>query len=346
MHAPPAFRSRSKVGEPGSSRSLDNGIGIASVELPLALQRHATSKLNAFEDLDGLQTLGFRGEALPSIAAVSALKVRSRQADAQQAASVQVDYGSVDAVHAESGSAGTIVQVRDLFENVPARRKFQRQPSTESGLIGRLVSAYGAAYPEIGFTLTIDGRRSFSTAGNGVLIEAATAVYGLDVGRAAIELMEPDIDAQVPGVTISGWLCAPTVTRSHRQQMIFFVNGRQIQSRTLMYALEEAYHTLAHGGPPSGNHGAYRARSRPGRCQCPPDQSRSEVRRRARGGTRDLPLGTRHADQDSAGRTSQDSDRELGADFLDLRALAASDHRASVIPATRADASLGDSRGI
>jgi DNA mismatch repair protein MutL len=136
------------------------------------------------------------------------------------------------------------VQVRDLFENVPARRKFQRQPSTESGLIVRLVSAYSAAYPGIRFSLTVDGRRSFSTSGSGDLIEAANAVYGLDVGRSAIELLEPDPDARVPGVWISGWICAPTVTRSHRQQMIFFVNGRQIQSRTLMYALEEAFHTL------------------------------------------------------------------------------------------------------
>ena len=223
---------------------VDNGIGIAAPELPLALQRHATSKLSAFEDLDGLRTLGFRGEALPSIAAVSSLRVRSRTSESQQAASVRINFGASDPVASESGTSGTSVQVRDLFENVPARRKFQRQPSTETGLIVRLVSAYAAAYPEIGFTLTVDGRRSFSTSGSGDIIEAATAVFGLDIGRAAIELMEPDPDARVPGVTTSGWLCAPTVTRSHRQQMIFFVNGRQIQSRTLMFALEEAYHTL------------------------------------------------------------------------------------------------------
>ncbi|MCA9861136.1 MAG: DNA mismatch repair protein MutL, partial [Thermomicrobiales bacterium] len=130
------------------------------------------------------------------------------------------------------------------FENVPARRKFQRQPSTESGLIVRLVSAYAAAYPQIAFTLIVDGRRSFVTTGSGDLIEAAATVYGNEVGRAAIELVEPEFDARVPGVTVSGWLCAPTITRSHRQQMVFLMNGRQIQSRTLMYALEEAYHTL------------------------------------------------------------------------------------------------------
>lgn len=233
--------------EAGGTRLIevvDNGIGMSALEIPLALQRHATSKLSVFEDLDGLQTLGFRGEALPSIAAVSSLRVRSRPIDSQLAASVRVEFGSIDPVSQESGSTGTIVHVRDLFENVPARRKFQRQPSTETGLIARLVSAYASAYPEIGFTLTLDGRRSFSTTGSGELIEAATAVYGLEVGRAAIELQEPDLDARVPGVTTSGWICTPTVTRSHRQQMVFFVNGRQIQSRTMMYALEEAYHTL------------------------------------------------------------------------------------------------------
>jgi len=192
--------------EAGGTRLIevvDNGIGMSALEIPLALQRHATSKLSVFEDLDGLQTLGFRGEALPSIAAVSSLRVRSRPIDSQLAASVRVEFGSIDPVSQESGSTGTIVHVRDLFENVPARRKFQRQPSTETGLIARLVSAYAAAYGEIGFTLTLGGRRRFSTTGSGELIEAATAVYGLEVGRAAIELQEPYLDGRVSGVTTS-----------------------------------------------------------------------------------------------------------------------------------------------
>lgn len=233
--------------EAGGTRSIevvDNGVGIEADQLPVALQRHATSKLTLFEDLDSLVTLGFRGEALPSIAAVSSIRVRSRTVDSNNAASIRVEFGSIEDVRGDSGDAGTVVQVRDLFENVPARRKFQRQPSTESGLIVRQVGAYAAAYPAIGFALDVDGRRSFSTTGSGDLVEAATAVYGVDVGRAAIELVEPELEARVPGIEISGWICAPTVTRSHRQQMTFFMNGRQIQSRTLMYALEEAYHTL------------------------------------------------------------------------------------------------------
>lgn len=233
--------------EAGGTRAIevtDNGTGIGQDQLELALQRHATSKLSAFEDLDDLRTLGFRGEALPSIAAVSSLQIRSRTSDAASAATIRGAFGAIETARPDRGDVGTVVHVRDLFENVPARRKFQRQPSTESGLIVRLVSAYAAAYPEIGFTLTVDGRRSFATSGNGDLLDAATAVYGIDVGRAALELVEPEPGARVPGVRISGWICAPTVSRSHRQQMVFFMNGRLIQSRTLMYALEEAYHTL------------------------------------------------------------------------------------------------------
>ncbi|MCO5222496.1 MAG: DNA mismatch repair endonuclease MutL [Thermomicrobiales bacterium] len=233
--------------EAGGTRSIevvDNGAGMTPDELPLALQRHATSKLTEFDDLDLLHTLGFRGEALPSIAAVASVRVQSRPAGSQHGGALRVEFGAVGATEPAGGDTGTTVQVRDLFENVPARRKFQRQPSTESGLIVRLVSAYAAAYPQIAFTLIVDGRRSFVTTGSGDLIEAAATVYGNEVGRAAIELVEPEFDARVPGVTVSGWLCAPTITRSHRQQMVFLMNGRQIQSRTLMYALEEAYHTL------------------------------------------------------------------------------------------------------
>lgn len=233
--------------ELGGTRSIevvDDGIGMHADDLALAVQRHATSKLSAFEDLDDLHTLGFRGEALPSIAAVSSIWMRSRPQDAVSAASIRGDFGLIEIARSESGAPGTVVQVRDLFENVPARRKFQRQPSTESGLIVRLVSAYAAAYPRIAFSLTVDERRSFSTTGSGNLLETATSVYGIEVGRAALELIEPEPEARVPGVSVSGWICAPTVSRSHRQQMIFFMNGRQIQSRTLMYALEEAYHTL------------------------------------------------------------------------------------------------------
>jgi DNA mismatch repair protein MutL len=223
---------------------VDNGCGIAVTDLPLAVQRHATSKLAAFEDLDFLRTLGFRGEALPSIGAVSTLAIRSRIGEATHASLLRVSYGEVAEPVAIGAAEGTAVTVRDLFANVPARRKFLRQPGTETGYIQRAVAAYAAVYPTIAFELTIDGRRAFVTDGSGDAIAAATATYGAEVGRAAIVLEPPDESAAVPGMDVEGWISSPKLSRSHRQGIVIFVNGRWVQNRALGFALEEAYHSL------------------------------------------------------------------------------------------------------
>lgn len=223
---------------------VDDGCGIAVAELPLAVQRHATSKLATFEDLDSLSTLGFRGEALPSIGAVSTLAIRSRVPEATHASLLRVTYGEVTAPMSVGAAEGTAVTVRDLFANVPARRKFLRQPGTETGYIQRAVAAYAAVYPAIAFELTIDGRRSFSTDGSGDTIAAATAAYGAEVGRAAIVLEPPEALAAVPGMDVEGWISSPELSRSHRQGIVIFVNGRWVQNRALGFALEEAYHSL------------------------------------------------------------------------------------------------------
>jgi DNA mismatch repair protein MutL len=223
---------------------VDDGCGIAPVDLPLAVCRHATSKLSSFEDLDSLTTLGFRGEALPSIGAVSTLTIRSRTADTTHASLLRVTFGDVDTPVTVGASQGTAVTARDLFGNVPARRKFLRQPSTETSYIQRAVSAYAAMYPAVAFELVIDGRRAFVTAGSGDAIAAATAAWGTEVGRAAILLEVLDESAAVPGVTVDGWITAPELSRSHRQGIVIFVNGRWVQNRALAFALEEAYHSL------------------------------------------------------------------------------------------------------
>jgi DNA mismatch repair protein MutL len=222
----------------------DNGAGIAADELPIAIQRHATSKLREFEDLDRLETLGFRGEALPSIAAVSDMSIRTRTAAADVASEITIDYGRVLPLKRISGPGGTRVTVRDLFGNVPARRKFLRQAATESAYIQRTVAAYATAFPTVQFSLAVDGRRLIATDGAGSLQSAAVGVFGVDVGRALLELGVLDPSASVPGVVVSGWVGAPEVTRSHRQDLQFFVNGRWIQNRALSFALEEAYHSL------------------------------------------------------------------------------------------------------
>jgi DNA mismatch repair protein MutL len=223
---------------------VDNGCGISAEDLPLAVQRHATSKLASFEDLDRLATLGFRGEALPSIGAVSSLAIRSRPHDAAHASLLRLEYGQISPVVPVGAAEGTAVTVRDLFGNVPARRKFLRQPGTETGYIQRAVAAYAAIYPNVAIDLNVDGRRVFTTDGSGDPIAAATAAWGADVGRAAIALEPLDESAAVPGVDVTGWVSSPEVSRSHRQGIIIFVNGRWVQNRALAFALEEAYHSL------------------------------------------------------------------------------------------------------
>jgi DNA mismatch repair protein MutL len=222
----------------------DDGCGIPPNELSLAVRRHATSKLTAFEDLNRLVTLGFRGEALPSIAAVASLTLQSRPPAETNGVELRVDFGELQPTRLIAAPVGTVVTVRDLFANVPARRKFLRQLSTESAYIVRAVSAYAAAYPGTAIELTVDDRRVLATDGAEDPIAAAVGVYGIEVGQAAIPVSPLEAAAAVPGVTIEGWVGGPAVTRSHRQGLVFFVNGRWIQNRPLAFALEEAYHSL------------------------------------------------------------------------------------------------------
>ncbi|MBX3069628.1 MAG: DNA mismatch repair endonuclease MutL [Thermomicrobiales bacterium] len=223
---------------------VDNGCGIAPEQLPLALSRHATSKLSAFEDLDSLRTLGFRGEALPSIGAVSHLVLRSRAAGEETGYQAVVSFGDSRQIAPVAAPEGTTVVVADLFENVPARRKFLRKPSTETAAIQRAIEAYALANPGVAFHLEIEGRKVFSTQGDGDPLSAAVTVLGSDVGNAAMPLAGLDESARVEGVRATGWICAPSVNRATRRSIVLFVNGRWIQNRTLTYALEEAYHTL------------------------------------------------------------------------------------------------------
>ncbi|MBA3415835.1 MAG: DNA mismatch repair endonuclease MutL, partial [Chloroflexia bacterium] len=233
-----------REGGTGLIEVADDGRGIPPAELPLAVQRHATSKLAAFEDLDALATLGFRGEALPSIGAVGDLAIRSRPADLPHGTAIRVRFGAVSAPAPVAAAPGTVVTVRDLFANVPARKKFLRQAGTEAGYAVRAVGAYAAAYPAVAIELVVDDRRAFATTGSGDPVVAALETYGAEVGGAALPLAPLEESAAVPGVAVAGWVGAPSVTRSHRQGIVLFVNGRWVQHRALSYALEEAYHSL------------------------------------------------------------------------------------------------------
>ncbi|MDQ4044158.1 MAG: DNA mismatch repair endonuclease MutL [Chloroflexota bacterium] len=225
-------------------RVSDNGIGMTRNDLELAIQRHATSKLSTFNDLETLSTLGFRGEALPSIAAVSHFTIRTAAAGEARGAQLVSAFGREPEVAIVAARQGTTVTVEDLFGNVPARRKFLRQPGTEATYISRLVSAYAATRSDIAWSLTSEGRRSISTQGNGDDIQAAIGIYGTELVDAVLPLSSDAEGARAEEVEVSGWISAPRVSRSHRQNLFFFVNGRLIQHRSLVYALEEAYHSL------------------------------------------------------------------------------------------------------
>lgn len=223
-------------------RVSDNGVGMRREDLPLAVTRHATSKIASFDDLEHLHTLGFRGEALPSIAAVSDMTIRT--SDGNGGGAIAIDYGRVGAANVDAAPKGTTITVRNLFANVPARRKFLRQPSTEGTYISRMIGAYACHRSDIQWSLTTDGRRSIRTDGAGDDTSAAIGVFGTELADEVLPLTDLPPESRVPGVNVSGWISSPRVSRSHRQSLYFFVNGRLIQHRALIFALEDAYHSL------------------------------------------------------------------------------------------------------
>jgi DNA mismatch repair protein MutL len=227
-------------------RVVDDGCGIPPGDLELAFARHATSKLSEIEDLERIRTLGFRGEALASIAAVSQVTLASQPSDEQLGALIRLEGGVI--VHREGRGhpPGTAVTVENLFYNTPARRKFLRTAATERRHITTLVTRYAMAYPEVRFALIHDGRPAFQSTGRGDLREVCIEAYGLEVAR---ELLSVTADGEGM-VKVSGLVSPPAVHRASRDQLSFFVNRRWVQDRMLAYALEEAYHTLL----PSGRH--------------------------------------------------------------------------------------------
>jgi len=239
-----ATRISVEIEEGGSKliRVSDNGVGMSREDLPLAVTRHATSKIVSFDDLEHLRTLGFRGEALPSIAAVADVTIRSSNGSGGGA--IAIDYGRVGAANVDAAPKGTTITVRNLFANVPARRKFLRQPSTEATYISRMIGAYACDRSDIQWSLTTDGRRSIRTDGAGDDTSAAIGVFGTELADEVLSLTELPAEIRVPGVQVSGWISSPRVSRSHRQSLYFFVNGRLIQHRALVFALEDAYHSL------------------------------------------------------------------------------------------------------
>ncbi len=222
----------------------DDGCGIMADEVELAFERHATSKLRAADDLWSIATLGFRGEALPSIASVAQVICTTRcDADAV-GTELRIAGGEIQARSAVGCSRGTTISVRNLFYNVPVRREFLRSEATEAGAIASVVTQYALAYPEIRFTLLLDGRLALQTSGSGDLREVLIELYGLDVARQLLPI-EATYGTGMEEVQVRGMLSPPGITRSSRGYLHVFVNRRAIQPRgQIAFVIEEAYHTL------------------------------------------------------------------------------------------------------
>jgi DNA mismatch repair protein MutL len=237
-----------KGGGLGVIRVTDDGSGIAAGEVELAFERHATSKIRRSGDLASIASLGFRGEALPSIAAVAEVEVLTSAAGEAAGTFVSLDSGLVTARGSRARPRGTTMTVKNLFRRVPARLKFLKTGVTEGQHIAEVVSQYALAYPEVAFTLLADGREKLKTSGSGRLLDAIIDIYG---AATASRMLEVGGDAPGwssgqagPSVSAAGMVGAPGVARAGRGYLSFFVNRRWVNSRLLTYAVEEAYHGL------------------------------------------------------------------------------------------------------
>ena len=223
-------------------RVVDNGVGIPSAETELAFERFATSKLVDPSDLGSIATLGFRGEALPSIGAVSHVTMVTRPTGETSGTRVEVSGGRVVDNSPEGAPPGTSITVRQLFRNVPARRKFLRSAAAEANRTRALVTRYALSYPAVRFNLRVEDSEALASTGSGDTREAVAAVYGADVAEAMLELTPASPADGGRGPRVSGMIAPGSVSRANRNQVTIFVNGRWIQNRMLNYALQEAYH--------------------------------------------------------------------------------------------------------
>ncbi|MFC1860219.1 DNA mismatch repair endonuclease MutL [Chloroflexota bacterium] len=229
-------------------RVTDNGTGIPSGEVELAFNRYATSKIDTLDDLESISSLGFRGEALPSIAAVAETDMVTCVAGESAGTYLGLKDGTVANRKRQGHPQGTTVTVRNLFRQVPARLKFLKSTATENSHIANVVSQYALAFPEVRFTLLIDGRAGLRTPGSGQLIDSVAQVYGLEIAGNMLEIEGGDREWQggmtTSPLAVAGMVGSPAVSRSNRSYLSFFVNRRWIGSRLLAWAVEEAYHGL------------------------------------------------------------------------------------------------------
>ena len=224
-------------------RITDDGCGIAADQLDLAFARHATSKLHTLEDLDTIATLGFRGEAMPSIAAVATVTLRTRTADAAAGVRVVLREGQVVERQALGLPVGTAIEVSDLFAGLPVRRKFLKGRQAEAGAIRQVVGQYALAYPGVAVTLVADGQVQLSTAGATHLRDVLACLWGVEPADTLL-----DVYGERHGVRVRGLVSRVGHTKASRAQQSFFINGRWVRNRVLGVALEEGYRSMLMGG--------------------------------------------------------------------------------------------------
>ena len=224
-------------------RITDNGKGIAPDDIEMAFERHATSKIRRVEDLMRISTMGFRGEALASIASISKVEVVTKTRDNDTGIKVRVENGEVISKEECGAPVGTTITVNELFYNTPVRYKFLKKDFTEGGYIEDIVSKLALVHPEISFKLVNNKKVVLKTAGNGDLKSVIFSVYGKDVANNII-----DVDTEHEGYHIKGVIGKPEISRSNRSNQVFFVNGRNIRDKMLSTAVEKAYGTLLHEG--------------------------------------------------------------------------------------------------
>ena len=217
----------------------DNGSGIAEDDVEIAFERHATSKIRRADDLESISSMGFRGEALASIAAVSSVQLLTRVKDAVQGTAVEVKGGCLISIEPAGCPTGTSITVRELFFNTPARYKFLKKDSTEAGYIADMLSRIALGYPDISFKLISNNTVIMHTPGNGDMKSAIFSIYGQEAAKQLIEVQTDD-----GKVAISGYIGKPEFNRSNRNQQSFYINRRYIRSKTITSALEGAYGTF------------------------------------------------------------------------------------------------------
>ena len=223
----------------------DNGNGIPHNEIQLAIQRHATSKISTIEDLDNISTLGFRGEALPSIAAISNFQIVTKTKSDKTGSKLEINHGKLISQKKHASDLGTTIRVEEIFKNYPARRKFLRSAQTEKLHIKTLIHRYALSYPNIKFQLQNDNKTIFSSPGNNNIRESIASIYNFKIAESMLEIINNDNRSNIK---IEGYISPISLHRTNNREIIFYVNNRWIQGSILKSFIEKAYHGFLRQG--------------------------------------------------------------------------------------------------